>query len=394
MSRRAAEPHADRVPLSRGEYLLILLFWTFYAGLAAAGALLDPRGRFGQDTLQLGQVAFPIVQAYLWAVLTPLIFWLVARVGMGRHPPVRAALLLLGAGLLTAMFTDVVLAGFRLELLPVPPRPRRFPSTPFGPFEGIRRLWFLDDYFWFLAVLAAGFAREYSLRLRQRQAEAVWLQAEAARLGSQLAESRLAALRTQLDPHFLFNTLHAVSALVTSDPRGVRRMITLLSELLRRSLEGAHEPEVPLREELDFVGRYLEIMQIRFQGKLQVGISADPEALAGLVPNLILQPLVENAIKHGLGNAAEQGDILISARVAGDALVLAVEDSGPGVSGPLSEGLGIRNTRARLAAMYGNAQGLELGPGDGGGFRAAVRLPYHTAADLRAGVGEPAEAGS
>jgi len=388
MTRATAEAHSERVPLSRGEYVLILLFWTFYAGLAAAGALLDPRGRFSQSSLQLGQVVFPIVQAYLWAALTPLIFWLVARVGMAQHPQARRVLLLLAAGVATALLVDVVLAYFRFELLP-PPSPRRFGPRPFGPLDGIRRLWFLDDFFWYGAVLAAGFAREYSLRLRLRQEEAVRLQAESARLSSQLAESRLAALRTQLDPHFLFNTLHAVSALVTHDPRGVRRMISLLSELLRRSLEGARAPEVPLREELDFVGRYLEIMQIRFQGKLEVSTNADPDALEGLVPNLVLQPLVENAVKHGMGDAAEQGRIVIDARRQGAELVLVVEDSGPGPRGPIAERLGIRNTRERLEALYGDAQRLTLGEGRLGGFRAEVRLPYHTADDLRASPPEP-----
>jgi len=391
MSKRPAEADSERAPLSRREYVLILLFWTFYALLTAASALLDPRGRFGQPAPQFGQIANAFVQSYLWAALTPLIFWLVARVGFGHHSRFRRILLLVAAGLVTAMAVDLALAFFRFHALTPPRGPRSGPPS-LRPWEGIRRLWFLDDLLMFTGVLAAGFAREYSLRLRQRQEESVRLQAEAARLSSQLAESRLAALRTQLDPHFLFNTLHAVSALVTHDPRGVRRMISLLSELLRRSLEGAHAPEVSLREELDFVGSYLEIMQIRFQGRLQVALHAADDALDGLVPNLILQPLVENAIKHGVGDAADGGAISISAHVADLELVLAVEDTGPGAAGAVAEGLGIRNTRERLAAMYGGAQSLLLGPRPGGGFRAEVRLPYHTAADLHA-VAAPSREG-
>jgi LytS/YehU family sensor histidine kinase len=287
------------------------------------------------------------------------------------------------------VLVDIVLALVRFELIPPPEFRRRFDRGPqFGALGGIRRLWFLDDLFWYGAIVAAGFAREYSLRLRLRQEESVRLQAEAAKLSSQLAESRLATLRTQLDPHFLFNTLHAVSALVTHDPRGVRRMISLLSELLRRSLEGGRAPEVPLREELDFVGRYLEIMQIRFQGKLEVSTIADAATLDCLVPNLVLQPLVENAVKHGLGDAAEQGRITIEARRDGEQLVLVVEDSGPGAREPIVERLGITNTRERLAALYGEAQSLRLGAGRSGGFLAEVRLPYHTAADLRVSEAE------
>ncbi|HEU5210357.1 MAG TPA: histidine kinase [Longimicrobiales bacterium] len=368
--------------LTRGEYALIFAFWTLYAVLAATGALLDPRSRFLDAAPYAGQLVLPFAQAYLWALLTPLIFMLVVRVGMGTRPPAERVLLLLAAGLLIAMAVDVVLAVIRMELFPLP-RPRRFGPMRIRPLQGLRRLWFLDDFVIFAGVLAAGFARGYSIRLRARQEESARLQAEAARLASQLAESRLAVLRSQLDPHFLFNTLHAVSALVTTDPRGVRRMISLLSELLRRSLDGGSKAEVPLRDELEFSGRYLEIMQIRFQGSLVIETRAAPETLDALVPTLLLQPLVENAIRHGLGDAAREGHIEISAHREGDELVVGVEDDGEGMAAGATEGVGLRNTRERLAALYGDAQRLTLGRGSLGGLRVVVRLPFHTAADLR-----------
>jgi two-component sensor histidine kinase len=377
-----AELSAVRAPLGRGEYALIFGFWTLYAALAATGALLDPRSRFMDTAPQLGQIVLPFVQAYLWALLTPLIFLLAAHVGMGARVTAQRVLLLLGVGLLTAVAVDVVLALVRVELFP-PPRMRRLGPMRIGPVAGLRRLWFLDDFAIYAGVLAAGFARGYSLHLRARQEEAIRLQGVAARLATQLAESRIAVLRSQLDPHFLFNTLHAVSALVSTDPRGVRRMISLLSELLRRSLEGAHQAEVPLREELDFAGRYLEIMQIRFQGSLTVETRAAPETLDALVPGLLLQPLVENAIRHGLGDAAQPGRIEITARRDGADLVVSVEDDGRGMQSPAGEGVGLRNTRERLAALYGDAQQLALGTGRLGGLRAEVRLPFHTGDDLR-----------
>jgi sensor histidine kinase YesM len=177
---------------------------------------------------------------YLWAALTPPIFWLSRRYGLERGSWKSRMFVLLGAGVLIAMCVEVVISYLRFEVF------YRFPgqSVAFDPFWGMRRLAWLDDLLVYFAILAAGFARDYFLRLQARnreavalQARAVQLQAEAARLEAQLAEARLSALRAQLDPHFLFNTLNAVSSLVGSDPRGVRRMIARLSVLLRHSLE-------------------------------------------------------------------------------------------------------------------------------------------------------------
>ena len=164
-------------------------------------------------------------------------------------------------------------------------------------------------------------------------------------------------------------------------------MIARLSELLRYTLEGAEEQEVPLDQELTFLQRYLEIMQIRFQGRLEVETHVDPNVLDALVPNLILQPLVENAVKHGVSKADGAGRIEIRARREAERVVLSVRDDGPGlVSEAVSgeEGVGLRNTRARLAQLYGPAHHLMLRAADGGGLVAEVVLPYHTRADLRA----------
>jgi LytS/YehU family sensor histidine kinase len=285
-----------------------------------------------------------------------------------------------GVAVVTAFFVDQVMDVLRTQLLGMPP----WRHAVFEPLRAVSRLWFINELIVTCAILAAGFARHYSLRYRARQEEAVHLQAEAANLHAQLAEARLAALRTQLNPHFLFNTLHAVSALVERDPRGVRRMIARLSELLRHTLDAA-EAEVPLEREMEFVQRYLEIMQIRFQGRVEVETRVAPDAMDALVPTLILQPLVENAIKHGVSKLAEGGRIEVSARREEGRLLLCVRDDGPPVDGaPTSEGVGLRITRERLEQLYGDAGSLTLRPVDGGGMEAEVALPYHTAADLRA----------
>ncbi len=186
------------------------------------------------------------------------------------------------------------------------------------PVRALSHLQFLDELVIYLAILATGFARDYFLRFRERQAEATRLLAETTRLEAQLADARLSALRMQLNPHFLFNTLHAVSALVERDPAGVRRIVARLSTLLRRALDETTPQEVPLRDELDFLRGYFDIQRVRFQDRLDVEEDVPPEALDALVPNLLLQPLAENAVEHGVSRLeTERGRIAITARREG-----------------------------------------------------------------------------
>ncbi len=260
-------------------------------------------------------------------------------------------------GMLIAVGVDVVTGFLRYDVFHLVRG--RFADA--GPVWRLQHLWFMNEFLYFIAILAGGIARDYFLRYHARREQTILLQAQAAQLQAQLADARLAALRTQLNPHFLFNTLHAVSALVERDPRGVRRMIARLSELLRTTLDGADEQEVPLGQELTFTHRYLEIMQIRFQGRLAIESQVEPGVLDALVPNLILQPLVENAIKHGVSKIDEEGRIEINARRDGDRLVLCVRDNGPRISENglrAGEGVGLRNTRERLQELYGAEQSL------------------------------------
>ena len=386
----AADLYPERAPFTRTELLLILGFWTLIAALTSANTLLEPRAARAswQPLVPFASVIIAFGNAYLWALLTPPIFRLASRYTIERSTwPVR--ILFVVVGLLLAIGVDTATSLLRHSLY--------MRTSPMGPeleaIARLRRLWFMNEFIVYVAVLAAGFARNYFLRYRVRREEAINLKAQAAQLQAQLADARLAALRTQLNPHFLFNTLHAVSALVERDPRGVRRMIARLSELLRTSLDEADEPEVPLDRELTFVERYLEVMQIRFQGHLKVHVHVDADARNALVPNLILQPLVENALKHGISKTTGAGRIEILARRAGARIVLAVRDDGPGlVRGgvPATEGVGLRNTRQRLAQLYGSHQSFALRAAEGGGLVAEVSLPYHTQADLRASaVAEP-----
>jgi sensor histidine kinase YesM len=251
----------------------------------------------------------------------------------------------------------------------------------------------LNHFIIYIGVLSAGFARDYFHRYRARERETARLQSETAGLMTQLAEARLSALNAQLNPHFLFNTLNAVSSLVERDPRGVRRMIARLSELLRYTLNGASENEVLLGQEIAFVERYLEIMQIRFQDRLEVEIQLGDDAGNALVPSLILQPLVENAVKHGFEKMSGTGKIRIQARREDDRLVLSVSDNGPGPSGTLASGdaageggVGLENIRQRLEQLYGGAQSLVLVEAPDGGTVAQIVIPFRTRAELRTTV--------
>ena len=381
----APADRADPGPIRglRGrEIALIVAFWTFLAILISANRLTDPRAADRPVTPASGPILLTLFEAYLWATLTPLIFWLARRLGLSRRQWLGRLVLLLVVGGVLALIVTLATTFLRNEVLELPRRIRP------GPIPLVERFLFFNDFIMYLGVLAAGFARDYFRRYEARNQEAARLQAEAADLRAQLAEAQLATLRMQLNPHFLFNTLHAISALAERDPAGVRRMIARLSELLRSTLEEGARPERTLEGELAFLSRYLEIMQVRFQGKLDVEMDVEPEARAALVPTLILQPLVENAVKHGIANVRGSGRIEIRGRREGSHLILSVRDTGPGPgAGPAAEpstGVGLRNTEARLRHMYGEAHPLSLRAAEGGGALAEIRIPYRPSAEAEA----------
>ena len=345
-------------PLTRRELAIIFAFWTFLALLSSVNWLLDPRGPGFRPINPTGPIALAFIESWTWAALTPLIFALSSRFTLGRIP------LLIVIGILVSIAVFVFLGFVRQELL------EPFRWRPWRGVSEISRMRFVPQLLFYFAILAAGFAREFFLRDQERQAHASQLQA-------QLADAQLSALRMQINPHFLFNTLNAISALVERNPSGVRKMIARLAELLRMTTDKRAADEVPLRKELEFLDRYIEIMEVRFQGRLRVSRQIEPAALDALVPNLILQPIVENALEHGASRAEGDGVVEIGARQDDGSLVLTVRDNGPGV-GAQREGIGLSNTRARLAALYGAAAGVTLDGAATGGALATIVLPYHT----------------
>jgi sensor histidine kinase YesM len=230
-----------------------------------------------------------------------------------------------------------------------------------------------------MTILSIGFARAYYIRLQDRRLQATELRAD-------LTEARLQALRMQINPHFLFNTLNAIAGLVEHDPKGVRTMVARLSALLRHTLDSSGRDEVPLSQELDVLSDYLAIMHVRFADRLNVESDIDDDVRTALVPDLILQPLVENAIKHGISQRETPGTVRISARRTGPYLRLTVEDDGDGSGEPFagdglpdtSKGIGLQNVRERLERLYGEDHRMSLRPSTTGGLAAQIWLPYHT----------------
>ncbi len=226
------------------------------------------------------------------------------------------------------------------------------------------------------SILSVGYAFEYHRRYREGELAQ-------SQLETRLVHAQLDALRAQLHPHFLFNTLNAISVLVRKqDTAGSIRMLTGVSELLRMALNNTGRQQVPLHEDLDFLERYLDIEQTRFPDRLQVVRAIDPATLGALVPSLILQPLVENAIKHGVATRSGAGQVELRAAREGARLVLEVLDDGPGLApgwGAHDGCIGVANVRERLHQLYGREQTFTLENRPGGGVRARLELPFQPA---------------
>ncbi|NMO15573.1 histidine kinase [Pyxidicoccus fallax] len=320
---------------------------------------------FGESLL-LGAVEW-----YSWAPLTPLILAVARRVhATGRSWPVQLALHL-PAALLFAMVHLALHAGLR-QLLLAPEGGWSAAWTYFG--------WLVSkttdfDVLIYLSVVGAYAALRSSQRMRE---EAV----RASQLEAQLAQAQLQLLRNQLRPHFLFNTLHAISALMHRDVNAADRMVGQLSELLRASLERDGRHEVPLSEELELLAPYLDIERTRFSDRLQVDVEVAPEVRDALVPPLLLQPLVENAIRHGIAPRRGPGRVWVRAARAGERLSVEVRDDGVGPpSGPegLREGIGLGGTRSRLEKLYGASQTLTVEANTPRGCVVSLSLPYRSA---------------
>ena len=306
---------------------------------------------------------------YAWALLVPIVLWLARRFPLDRTHWRRS---------LPVHLLAVVLVTFAHVLLcePLHPMVMKVPES-YSLWRGTLRSW-VWQFDWematYWAVVAFSQAAKYA---REAQARTV----RTSQLETRLAEAKLEALQRQLHPHFLFNTLNAISALMHRDVEAADEMLARLSDLLRMALDQRGVQEIPLKDEIDFVEKYLEIEQTRFAERLSVSFDIGPEALDALVPNLVLQPLVENCIRHAVSTSLEPRTVEIRAHRIGDRLQLQVVDDGPGLlrrtTGPPSKGVGIANTRSRLEQLYGGAQRMEFSThASGRGLVVTVEIPF------------------
>ena len=267
------------------------------------------------------------------------------------------------------------------------------PSFALDPIVVLRDLDFLTELIPYLVLLAIGLVREGYLRGQARRKQAEALEREAEQLRSQLTEARLASLRMQINPHFFHNTLHTISTMAGRDPEGIRRATARLSDLMRYVLSTSDQQEVTLDEEVDVLESYLDIQKLRLDDRLDVTFDIDPAARTALVPTLLLQPLAENAVKHGFEGTDETGHLIVRAVREDDTLVLEVADDGAGlpengessvdggrVSNPtdVDEGVGLSNIAERLEGLYGDAASLDFERAQSDGLRVVIRLPFHT----------------
>jgi len=303
---------------------------------------------------------------YVPATLTTVIFRVSHRFRLDTPHWRRALLAHAFAALAFSLQHFAVLLAVRLALWP---GVTSYPS--FNWFKFSQRI-FLTNMDWTLMTYSAIVGLSHALaNHRESQERAL----NASQLETQLSDARLRTLQAELHPHFLFNTLHAISTLVHINPDLADRMISRLSDLLRLTFDQSGASRVPLQEELEFLEKYLDIEQTRFQDRLTVRFEIDPDTLDAEVPRLILQPLVENAIQHGIAPVATPGTLTVRAHRRDGLLEIEIGDDGPGVSQPgaRSQGIGIANTRARLQALYGDRHGFELRQQDG--FVVSLRIP-------------------
>jgi sensor histidine kinase YesM len=352
--------------------LLFVGVWTLvglaFSALYYASALSEPYPASISSALRLNLSRF-----YLWAILSPLLLLFTYRYPVELRPfnwrnlLIQIPVVLLASSIHAAMH---LMLGWYLE-----------PSFKFisASLAGIYHALFLQSVYVNILlgslIVITAHALLYYRNYRAAEVQRSHLRAE-------LAQAQLQALKMQLHPHFLFNTLHSISSLVLEDPGRANRMIAQLGDFLRMTLESSQEQTVSLRQEIEFLQRYLEIEQVRFEDRLKVVFDIEPTALSSEVPHLILQPIVENAIRHGIAQRAAPGLIRISGAQLNGLLRVEVRDNGPGIKGgedpTNNQGVGLNNVRARLKQLYGRKFSLEMANHPEGGLIVTLELPLNS----------------
>lgn len=355
--------------------------WLAFLGLWTVLALFTGSRRIivsvssGREINWIEEILSHLGAWYVWAILSLVIMRVARRFPFERGAWIRALAIHLPASALIA-FAHILIDYWPDHLLHAPG------SQTFGAYT---LMYYQYNVLTYWIILGIGSAFDYYRRYRERELRA-------SQLETRLAQTQLQVLKMQLHPHFLFNTLHAVSALMHRDVAAADLMLARLGELLRIAIDGDASQEVPLRKEIEFIERYLEIMRIRFEDRLHVTLDVAPQALDVLVPNLFLQPLVENAIRHGVSRRVEGGHVEVRTRFDNGVLEITVRDDGPGLPDDaetaMRRGLGLANTRARLAHLYGPRHRFRLTSRREGGVEVVVGVPVEAGSEGGAHVDE------
>ena len=349
-------------------WIFFALVWTL---LGVSFALSTYLGAL-QDNVQVSwkrALSGYLADFYLWGMLSPLIFRLARRFELRDHFPRNlfihlASSIVLSAFVLSAASPLVWYFGY-VNTVRNPTLWILWRNNAFSPYyfhQGLTIYW---------TTLVVAHALYYYRGLREGEAKT-------ANLTSQLAQAQLQALKMQIHPHFLFNTLNSISALLHKDVEAADRMIARLGDFLRLTLKRSDVQTVDFEQELEFVRCYLDIEHIRFQDRLSVAMEIEPQTLKFMVPNLILQPIVENSVRHGIAKQVGPGRITIRARQESNRLILQVEDNGPGLksdSNGSASGIGLSNTRARLEQFYGDDFSFQVANANGRGVTVTLNLP-------------------
>jgi signal transduction histidine kinase len=319
----------------------------------------------------------PLLNHWIWAALTPGVFWLSGRYPIERRAWARVVGIHLLGSFAFAVLHIVLRCPFirSATLFTTPPAHITWLLIRNSLFAN-----YYDDLWMYSALVAFKQLWDYYRKYKDRELRT-------AKLEAQLVQAQLQVLKMQLNPHFLFNTLHAISSLMHEDVEAADNMVARLSDLLRMSLEAVNEQEIPFKREMEFLEGYLDIQQIRFRDRLKVRIDVPAASLDALVPNMILQPLVENAVTHGVATRSTPGEIQIRASREDSTLRLEVADSGgsiPDSQEPPHYGVGLANTRARLRQLYGDAHNFRMEKRPGGGTLVTLEIPYRTFDDSHA----------
>jgi two-component system, LytTR family, sensor kinase len=361
-------------------YAIYFSVWTVFALFFSTQSIAQ-KFITGEKTPVSHYVVAWLVGCYIFALLTPVVIWLGKRFPFHKNNWLRRGLLHLLFSLVFSVVQLTVEAAILPRLGVFPSIMRTFSVT----LVFLAMIGFHQNIFTYWTILAIQYGLDYYHRYQERAKQALRLELNTAELKTQLMNAQLSALKMQLQPHFLFNTLNAIMVLVRQQkgPQA-EEMLSRLSDLLRCVLEDVEAQEVTLRRELEYLQLYFSIEQVRFQDRLRVEILSDPAVQDAAVPQMGLQPIVENAIRHGIGRSSTAGQIRITANRICDTLEIKVQDDGPGLDpANLSDGrgIGLSNTVTRLFQLYGNAAKLTIENGAPGGTVVTMILPYRSIAE-------------